>query len=80
MQRSLLITDAFLLHSNTDEREIKVLFRIMEKRSEPDSNTIICSQHEPKSRTAMIYNDEVASNALLKRTAKYFTVVLAART
>ena len=43
MKRSLLITDAFLLHSNTDEREIKVLFQIMEKRSEPDSSTIICS-------------------------------------
>ena len=80
MKRSLLITDAFLLHSNTDEREIKVLFRIMDKRSEPDSSTIICSQRETKSRTAMIYNDEVASNALIKRAAKYFTVVLAART
>ena len=52
----------------------------MEKRSELGNSTIICSQREPKSWTAMIYNDEVASNALLKRATKHFTVVIAPRT
>ena len=79
-KRDLLIIDDFLLHSITDEREIKVLFEIMEKRSELGNSTIICSQREPKSWTAMIYNDEVASNALLKRATKHFTVVIAPRT
>ena len=73
------IVDNFLLHSITDEREVKVLFEIMEKRSELNNSTIICSQREPKSWTAMIYNDEVASNALLKRATKHFTVVIAPR-
>ncbi|MBR5109751.1 MAG: ATP-binding protein [Clostridia bacterium] len=71
--------DKARLHSITDEREIKVLFEIMEKRSELGNSTIICSQREPKSWTAMIYNDEVASNALLKRATKHFTVVIAPR-
>ncbi len=75
-KRDLLIIDDFLLHSITDEREVKVLFEIMENRSELGNSTIICSQREPKSWTAMIYNDEVASNALLKRATKHFTVVI----
>ena len=78
-KRDLLIIDDFLLHSITDEREVKVLFEIMEKRSELNNSTIICSQREPKSWTAMIYNDEVASNALLKRATKHFTVVIVPR-
>ncbi len=79
-KRDLLIIDDFLLHSITDEREIKVLFEIMENRSELGNSTIVCSQREPKSWTAMIYNDEVASNALLKRATKHFTVVISPRT
>ena len=78
-KRDLLIIDDFLLHSITDEREVKVLFEIMEKRSEMNNSTIVCSQREPVSWTAMIYNDEVASNALLKRATKHFTVVIAPR-
>lgn len=33
MKLDLLILDDFLLHTVTDEREIKVLFEIMVKRS-----------------------------------------------
>lgn len=40
----LLILDDFLLHTITDEREVKVLFEVMEKRSELSRCTIICSQ------------------------------------
>lgn len=45
----LLILDDFLLHTITDEREVKVLFMILEKRCEALKSTIVCSQREPKS-------------------------------
>ena len=38
-------------------------------------NTIICSQREPASWSAMIVNDEV-SNAILKRATKHCSVVI----
>lgn len=44
----LLILDDFLLHTITDEREIKVLFEILEKRCELSRSTIVCSQREPR--------------------------------
>lgn len=72
----VLILDDFLLHTITDEREIKVLFEIMEKRSELSRSTIVCSQREPKSWASMILNDEVSSNAIMKRATKHYTVVI----
>ena len=72
----LLILDDFLLHTITDEREIKVLFEVMEKRSELSKSTIVCSQREPKSWASMILNDEVSSNAIMKRATKHYTVVI----
>ena len=51
---ALLILDDFLLHTITDEREVKILFEILEKRSEMNLSTIICSQREPASWSAMI--------------------------
>ncbi len=48
MKLDLLILDDFLLHTVTDEREIKVLFEIMEKRSELCKSTIVCSRREAK--------------------------------
>jgi len=72
----LLILDDFLLHTITDEREIKVLFEIMEKRSELSKSTIVCSQREPKSWKSMILNDEVSSNAIMKRATKHYTVLI----
>ena len=73
---ALLILDDFLLHTITDEREVKALFEILEKRSEINLSTIICSQREPASWGAMILNDEVASNAIMKRATRHYTVVI----
>ena len=60
----LLILDDLLLHTITDEREIKVLVEVLVKRSELSKSTIVCSQREPKSWASMILNDEVSSNAI----------------
>jgi DNA replication protein DnaC len=76
MNMELLILDDFLLHTITDEREIKVLFEVMEKRSELSRCTIVCSQREPNSWASMILNDEVSANAILKRATKHYTVVI----
>lgn len=72
----LLVLDDFLLHTITDEREIKVLFEIMEKRSELSRSTIFCSQRDPKSWPSMIMNDEVSSDSIMKRATKHYTVVI----
>ena len=72
----LIILDDFLLHTVSDEREIKILFEIMEKRSELQVSTVVCSQREPKSWKAMILNDEVSANAILKRATKHYTVII----
>lgn len=72
----LLILDDFLLHTITDEREIKVLFEILEKRCEMSKSTLVCSQREPKSWASMILNDEVSSNAIMKRVTKHYTIVI----
>lgn len=76
----LLILDDFLLHTIADEREIKVLFELLEKRCEKQKSTIVCSQREPKSWTSMILNDEVSANAILKRVTKHYTVVIRSKT
>ena len=72
----LLILDDFLLHTITDEREVKVLFMILKKRCEAQKSTIVCSQREPKSWASMILNDEVSANAITKRATKHYTVVI----
>lgn len=72
----LLILDDFLLHTISDEREIKVLHELLEVRSELSKSVIVCSQREPKSWTSMMLNDEVSSNAILKRVTKHYTVVI----
>ena len=72
----LLILDDFLLHTITGEREVKVLFMILEKRCETQKSTIVCSQREPKSWASMILNDEVSANAITKRATKHYTVVI----
>ena len=72
----LLILDDFLLHTITDEREIKVLFELLEKRSELSRSTIVCSQREPNSWISMISNDEVSANAIMKRVTKHYSVVI----
>ncbi len=59
--------------------EVKILFEIMEKRSELHNSTIVCSQREPKSWTAMILNDAVAADAQRKRATQHHTVFIAPR-
>ena len=72
----LLILDDFLLNTITDEREVKILLEIMEKRIELSRSTIICSQREPESWKSMIMNDEVSSNAIMKRATKHYIVMI----
>ena len=76
MNLDLLILDDFLLHTITDESEVKILFMVLEKRCESQKSTIVCSQREPKSWSSMILNDEVSANAILKRATKHYTVVI----
>ena len=76
----LLILDDFLLHALTDEREVKLLFEILEKPSEMGLSTFTCSQREPSSWSSMILNDEVSANAILKRVTKHYTVVIKPQT
>ena len=79
LKLNLLILDDFLLHTITDEREIKVLFEVMEKYSELSRCTIVCSQREPNSWISIILNDKVSANAILKRATKHYTVVIQPR-
>lgn len=72
----LLILDDFLLNTITDEREVKILLEIMEKRLEISRSTIVCSQRDPDSWKAMIMNDEVSANAITKRATKHYTVMI----
>ena len=76
---ALLVLDDFLLNTITDEREVKILFEILEKRCEINLSTIICSQREPASWSSMILNDEVSSNAIMKRATRHYTVVIKPR-
>ena len=76
---ALLILDDFLLHTFTDEREVKVLFEIPEKMSEISLSTIIFSQCESASWSSIILNDEVSTNAILKHATRHYTVVIKPR-
>ena len=76
MKLDLLVLDDFLLHTISDESELKVLFEILEKRSELMKSTIVCSQREPRSWASMMLNDEVTSNAILNRVTKHYTVLI----
>ena len=65
-----------MLHTIADEREVKILFEMLEKRCEMNLSTSICSQREPASWSAMILNDEFSAKAILKRATKHYTVVI----
>ena len=43
----LIILDDFLLHTITDEREIKILFEMLGQRNELRKSIIVCSQRDP---------------------------------
>lgn len=74
LKLDLIILDDFLLHTITDEREIKILFELMEKRNESRKSTIVCSQRDPENWKAMILNDEVSANSIMKRATKHYTI------
>ena len=80
IRNELIILDDFLLHTISEEAEMKVLYELLEKRSELSRSTIICSQREPKSWTSMMLNDEVSANAIVKRATKHYTVVINPKT
>ena len=75
----LIILDDFLLHTITDEREIKILFELLEKRNEQQKSTIVCSQRNPENWKAMILNDEVSANSIMKRATKHYTIKINTR-
>ena len=72
----LLILDDFLLHSFTEEDEIKAIHEILNKRQEATKSTIICSQRLPNDWKAQILNDEIAADAIMKRATKHYTVMI----
>ena len=72
----LIILDDFLLHTITEEKEVKILFELLEKRNEQGRSTIVCSQRDPDHWTAMILNDEVSANSILKRVTKHYTIMI----
>lgn len=76
MFTDLLILDDFLLHTNVNEREVKILFKILEARCESERSTIVCFQRESKSWASIILNDEVSANAIIKRATKHYTLVI----
>ena len=63
----------------TDKREIKILFELLEKRNEQKKRTIVCSQRDPASWKAMILNDEVSANSIMKRVTKHYTIKINTR-
>lgn len=63
-------------NTHSDEREVKILFELLEKRTELGRSTMVCSQREPSSWPSMMLNDEVAANAITKRVTKHYTVVI----
>ena len=75
----LIILDDFLLHTITDEREIKILFELLEKRNEQRKSTIVCSQRDPDNWKAMILNDEVSAHSIMKRATKHYTIKINTR-
>ena len=76
MKLDLIIIDDFLLHTLTDESETKMLFSILETRTQDQKSTIICSQRNPESWAAMIMNDEISANAIVKRVTKHYTIMI----
>ena len=63
----------------TDDREIKILFELLEKLNEQRKSTIICSQRDPANWKAMILNDEVLANSIMKRVTKHYTIKINTR-
>lgn len=79
LKQDLVILDDFLLHTIEDESEIKVLFALLEGRTEKQKSTIICSQRAPENWKPMIMNDEISANSIVKRATKHYTVMINSR-
>lgn len=75
----LIILDDFLLLTITDEREIKILFEMLGKRNELRKSIIVCSQRDPDNSEAIILNDEVSANSIMKSATKYCTIKINTR-
>lgn len=72
----LIILDDFLLHPITEDDEAKCLYDVLERRNELSKSCLVCSQREPKAWPAMLMQDEVSSNAMLKRVTKHYSVMI----
>ncbi len=72
----LLILDDFLLHSIADEQQVKILHELLNSRTESFKSTIVCSQRLPENWKAMILDDDIAADAIVKRATKHFTVMI----
>lgn len=76
LKQDLLILDDFLLHTIVDEDVIKVLFALLEGRSEKQKGTISCSRRAPENWKPMVMNDEISANSIVKRITKHYTVMI----
>lgn len=47
--------------------------------AEQRKSTIVCSQRDPASWKAMILNDEVSANSIMKRVTKHYTIKINTR-
>ena len=47
--------------------------------NEQRKSTIVCSQRDPASWKAMILNDEVSANSIMKRATKHYTIKINTR-
>ena len=52
---------------------------LLEKRNEQRKSTIVCSQRDPDNWKAMILNDEVSANSIMKRATKHYTIKINTR-
>ena len=69
--------DDFLFHPITEDDEAKCLYDVLERRNELSKSCLVCSQREPKAWPAMLMQDEVSSNAMLKkRVTKHYSVMI----
>ncbi len=75
-KQDLLILDDFLLHTIEEEAEIKILFALLDGKSERQKSTIICSQRAPENWKPMIMNDEISANSNVKRATKHYTIMI----
>ena len=55
------------------------IYKLLEKRNEQHRSTIVCSQRDPDNWKAMILNDEVSANSIMKRATKHYTIKINTR-